>query len=170
MSKNRTHAAWERIHAMRAKLAELFPAAIMVKDGPDKRPLKLGIYHDIRALTLNTLDQREVSAALSVYCSSKKYLSTLVEGAIRIDLLGQPAGVVDAKAAADAVRALHKQANPPADLALDARRYRYLRSRPEDTIGKGGVFAGKTPENLILTEEDLDRHVDAAMAAEAAHG
>lgn len=50
----------------------------------------------------------------------------------------------------------------------DAERYQYLRSRPDDTIGKGGLFAGMTPKTgrggVILTDEDLDRAVDAALA------
>lgn len=50
----------------------------------------------------------------------------------------------------------------------DAARYRYLRNRPEDTIGRGGIFAGMTPKNVILTEGDLDRAVDLAMAGEPA--
>jgi len=49
--------------------------------------------------------------------------------------------------------------------ALDAERYRWLRSRDLETIRQGGVFAGMTPENIILNEEDLDQAVDAAIAA-----
>jgi len=49
-------------------------------------------------------------------------------------------------------------------LRVDAGRYRWLRSRNADTIDRGGVFAGKTPDNLILTEVDLDQAIDAAMA------
>jgi NTP pyrophosphatase (non-canonical NTP hydrolase) len=52
-------------------------------------------------------------------------------------------------------------------VALDARRYRWLRSRDVDTIRQGGVFAGQTPENLVLSEEHLDAAIDAAMAARA---
>ncbi len=48
----------------------------------------------------------------------------------------------------------------------DASRYRWLRGRDLETIDKGGVFAGKTPENVVLNGEDLDRAVDAAMEAE----
>lgn len=55
-----------------------------------------------------------------------------------------------------------------ADLAHDAARYRWLRERDLDTIDQGGVFAGKTPDNIVMNQEDLDAHVDAAMAAEAA--
>lgn len=47
----------------------------------------------------------------------------------------------------------------------DAARYRFLRSRDLDTIGKGGVFAGLTPDNMVLNEEHLDAAVDVAMAA-----
>lgn len=50
-------------------------------------------------------------------------------------------------------------------LRRDAERYRWLRSRPTDTIDCGGVFAGRTPQNVILTGADLDRAVDAAMSA-----
>lgn len=49
------------------------------------------------------------------------------------------------------------------ELERDAARYRWLRSRDPDTIATGGVFAGITPENLILTEEHLDVAVDMAM-------
>lgn len=55
-----------------------------------------------------------------------------------------------------------------AELARDAARYRWLRERDLDTIDRGGVFAGKTPDNIVMNQEDLDQHVDAAMAAEAA--
>ncbi|MDM9555578.1 hypothetical protein QU926_18310 [Pseudomonas asiatica] len=49
-------------------------------------------------------------------------------------------------------------------LRLDAERYRWLRSRDLETISKGGVFAGLTPDNLVLNEETLDQAIDAAMA------
>ena len=49
------------------------------------------------------------------------------------------------------------------DDARDAARYRWLRSRDLNTIVEGGVFAGLTPENVVLNGEDLDRAVDGAM-------
>jgi hypothetical protein len=45
----------------------------------------------------------------------------------------------------------------------DARRYRWLRSRNLDAINEGGIFAGKTPDNVILNGVDLDREIDVAM-------
>lgn len=49
-------------------------------------------------------------------------------------------------------------------LRLDAGRYRWLRSRDLEAISQGGVFAGLTPDNLVLNEETLDQAIDNAMA------
>ena len=49
-------------------------------------------------------------------------------------------------------------------LHLDAGRYRWLRSRDLETISQGGVFAGMTPDNLVINKETLDQAIDAAMA------
>jgi len=51
--------------------------------------------------------------------------------------------------------------------ARDAARYRWLRERDLDTIKAGGVFAGKTPANVVLNGEDLDVAIDDARALEA---
>ncbi|HEP9999337.1 TPA: hypothetical protein VDW59_001686 [Pseudomonas aeruginosa] len=48
-------------------------------------------------------------------------------------------------------------------LRKDAARYRWLRERDLDTITQGGVFAGMTPENIVLNQEDLDAEIDAAL-------
>jgi len=55
------------------------------------------------------------------------------------------------------------------DLEKDAARYRWLRERNLDTVYAGGVFAGKTPENLILNGEDLDVAIDAALNPTPTH-
>ena len=47
------------------------------------------------------------------------------------------------------------------------RRYAYLRSRNLDVIQSGGVFAGKTPDNIILNGQDLDFAIDTAMVMDA---
>lgn len=48
-------------------------------------------------------------------------------------------------------------------LKLDAKRYRHLREKDIDTIEKGGVFAGMTPDNYVLNGYDLDEAIDAEM-------
>ncbi|WP_421547849.1 hypothetical protein [Pseudomonas sp. QD4] len=52
------------------------------------------------------------------------------------------------------------------EMRKDGERYRWLRSRDLETINQGGVFAGITPQNMVLNEETLDEAVDAAMAKE----
>ena len=54
--------------------------------------------------------------------------------------------------------------------ARDATRYRWLRARDLETICQGGVFAGMTPQNVILNGQDLDDAIDAAIAAQAKQG
>jgi len=45
----------------------------------------------------------------------------------------------------------------------DAARYQYLRNADINAVYSGGLFAGKTPDNLVLNGEDLDNEIDAAM-------
>ena len=52
------------------------------------------------------------------------------------------------------------------DIADDAARYRWLKSRDLNTIKDGGVFAGMTPDNYIITGDDLDRAVDDGIEKE----
>ena len=53
------------------------------------------------------------------------------------------------------------------ELYDDAIRYKYLRNRSLNTIENGGVFAGLTPENVILNGADLDRAIDDAILEDA---
>lgn len=51
-----------------------------------------------------------------------------------------------------------------AEIEPDARRYRYLRDRDLDAIDRGGVFAGRVPQNVVINGDDLDAAIDAALA------
>jgi hypothetical protein len=62
----------------------------------------------------------------------------------------------DDKVEGPALQALHR----------DAERYRWLRERDVETIYMGGVFVGKTPDNIVLNGIDCDAAVDAARIAE----
>lgn len=58
-------------------------------------------------------------------------------------------------------------------LEADAARYRYLRDRDPGPDGQPvpqGLFVGQVPNNLILTGEDADRAIDAALSQGADHG
>jgi len=49
----------------------------------------------------------------------------------------------------------------PQDMRDYAVRYAILRNAPIDAIRAGGVFAGKTPDNVVINGEHLDAAVDA---------
>jgi len=62
-----------------------------------------------------------------------------------------------------------EQPAPVADaLRKNAERYQWLRERDLETILCGGVFAGQTPNNVVLNGEDLDTAIDAAMSKQVA--
>lgn len=75
-------------------------------------------------------------------------------------------GVTSVGAQAELCAMLDRQRQAYAADIRDARRYRYLRARNLDTIRRGGVFAGKTPDNVVLNGSDLDLAVDVATAIE----
>jgi hypothetical protein len=80
-----------------AVLSEWFPLAFKP---PVFRPLKLRIHLDL--IERAPVTAEEVHAALSIHCHALSYLRAQVAGAPRIDLDGNPAGVVSAEEAASA--------------------------------------------------------------------
>ncbi|WP_177477853.1 hypothetical protein [Pseudomonas sp. GW531-T4] len=60
-----------------------------------------------------------------------------------------------------------EQPAPVADAQRkDAERYQWLRERDLETLHRGGVFAGQTPQNMVLNGKDLDDAIDAAKLGE----
>jgi ProP effector len=89
MNKQRLTAALELIGV----LAEGFPACFAVNPSY-RKPLKLGIHHDILAQLGDTISLRALSDALRIYVGNLGYLAALTAGADRLDLDGMPAGTV----------------------------------------------------------------------------
>ena len=76
-----------------ALLAERWPRCFMLAE--DRRlPLKVGIFHDLKAALGGKVSPDQVSRALGTYCSAPDYQRRLKDGAARIDLDGQRAGTV----------------------------------------------------------------------------
>ena len=93
-------------------LADAYPACF---DGENPRPLKLGIHRDLMAAGF---EKAAVKRALARYCNRPRYRKALCVGAIRVDLQGQPAGVVTAAEAetarADLIAWTARKAGQPA--------------------------------------------------------
>ena len=88
----------QAVAAAIALLAELYPKCFSIYEGR-RRPLKIGIHKDILAAVDGALTPLELSNALRVYCANGAYLRSSREGAQRIDLDGNPAGIVVAEEA-----------------------------------------------------------------------
>ncbi len=76
-----------------ASLIEQFPVCF---DMAHPRPLKVGIHHDLLALGFPAADAKPsgVRRVLARYCNRPRYRNAVRAGAVRVDLHGQPAGVV----------------------------------------------------------------------------
>ncbi len=68
---------------------------------------------------------------------------------------------------AELVRLLTTVPQDDSSEARDAARYRYLREQPIDSIERGGIFVGLTPQNIVANGADLDARMDAAMGVQA---
>jgi|SRR5215472_14125298 len=86
-------------------LAEFYPKCFSIYE-ERRRPLKLNIHLDIQAALDSAITPAELHRALGTYCSNPIYLGTLRKGAWRLDLNGEPAGVVTADEEAHAKAAL----------------------------------------------------------------
>ncbi|QND55664.1 ProQ/FINO family protein [Mesorhizobium huakuii] len=76
-------------------------------DRKNARPLKIGIREDMLAAGHGAV---EVSVGLGWYTRRQNYGKRQIEGAVRVDLAGQPAGTVTAAQAAHAAKALVRRA------------------------------------------------------------
>lgn len=89
------------------KLAALYPACF---DWTHPRPLKIGIREDLIAAGHK---RKRIYRALWKYCSLQRYLKATQVGTPRIDLQGQPVGVVTAEEEAIAKAKLSGTWTPP---------------------------------------------------------
>lgn len=91
-----------------AETRRLFVAkwpTVFAPKGADKRPLKIGVDADVRA-ALPDLPAERVLGALLDYRRGPTYLRNLKEGATRVGLDGNPAGVVTARQEKTSIEAL----------------------------------------------------------------
>jgi sRNA-binding protein len=133
-----------------ALLTEKFPAAFGERNGA-RRPLKIGIDIDILADQSGFfISSAAVRAALGSYTNSYRYLISMQPGAVRVDLFGQPAGVVTEEEAACARQLLAEKVKPQYKSAASTppfptgnRPHRRLKALPESAGSAHGGKAGR---------------------------
>ena len=77
--------------AMLATLCQRWPKCFDLKN---RRPLKIGIVHDLMRELGDPALLRELKAALNLYCGNRAYLSALKAGVPRLDLHGNEVSFV----------------------------------------------------------------------------
>jgi sRNA-binding protein len=122
------------VNALIARLATLFPQTFFIYE-QRRQPLKVGIHHDLAGV----MPERELNMALGMYTRNTGYLRSMQEGAERIDLSGNPVGVVTAEQAVGAAN------------GVDARMQHKLETARERKIAthKKYVEAWATVDKLI---------------------
>ena len=140
-------------------LAEWFPQTFVLEKYLPHRPLKIGICPDILA-RCPVLTRRELGTVLGVYASRVMYLQSLVAGAIRIDLDGNPAGEVsaaDAEHAAATLAGILASRETRRAAAMAAKRSARDHERAPPTASPTPLAAAPTAKVLTLKERPVLR-------------
>jgi hypothetical protein len=101
VSRFADHAAGPRdraIDAVLELLAGRWPLCFFVYEAR-RRPLKIGIRDEILSALNGAVTPKELGGALRHYTGNRRYLRHSIAGAARIDLDGNPCGVVTAEGA-----------------------------------------------------------------------
>jgi ProP effector len=93
-------------------LCERFPGTF-VRNPAERQPLKRGIDRDLVARLSGIVSHRALKRMLGSYTTCPEYRAKLIKGAARIDLGGNPAGVVTAGEAAYALAPRAAKTSPP---------------------------------------------------------
>lgn len=89
-----------------AYLAEKFPLCFILEG--EAKPLKIGLFQDLADVLQDDerVSKTQLRQALRQYTSNWRYLHGCREGAVRVDLQGNPAGVLEAEHVAHAAQQL----------------------------------------------------------------
>jgi ProP effector len=102
------------------ELAARYPRTFFLA-GPDRRPLKIRINRDLRAVRPQPYSRTQLERFFRFYTTSVDYLAALKAGAARLDLAGNVAGHVSEAEAADAVERAARYAARQAERLQEAR-------------------------------------------------
>jgi len=146
----------QEILQVRAAVVLQFPNCFVPKGAP-KRPLKIGIVKDLLAAGREAfpgLSVRLIKAFLADYCGGPNYHKAIVKGAIRVDLNGSFAGIVDAPSAAFSHRRLTEikaRAEARRKRVATARMSPLERKRADLERLERAQFAAERSDNFYYT-------------------
>jgi sRNA-binding protein len=127
-------------------LAELWPGTFIVRENK-RRPLKLGIDHDLAvaaadAIAAGNVTVADLKIALRYYTGAVGYLrACLREGAERIDLNGAGTGIITAAEAAFAAEMLFRRSKPIPINAKPGGSPQSHRAKPQPKNGRRHAYS-----------------------------
>ena len=108
-AKNKSTNPVDPVVLIIGKLQRLYPKAFPKNPSP-KVPLKIGILEDLQLRSEEIgISKEDLQLAIKTWCKSSRYWHACKEGADRLDLDGNPVGVVEATGAAHAKGMVRKQ-------------------------------------------------------------
>ena len=120
------------------RLQKHFPKTFPKNPAP-KLPLKIGIHQELLAKAKEIgLEEPAITEAVKTWCRGTRYWASIVEGAPRVDLEGNPAGEVNARDAAQArsLEARRKQPRKPKPATPAAQTIPDSPSIPEPAVSE----------------------------------
>jgi ProP effector len=135
------------VDALIAMLVEQFPRAFFAYQ-LRRRPLKIGVFHDLTAALGDSIDRRMLRTALHYYVQNIGYLIAQKAGADRIDLDGNPSGTVTADEAENArqrLAAIAARRKPKVEAEKPTTAARMAQEKPEEAKATVAKSAEKPP-------------------------
>jgi len=143
------------------KLQKRFPHAFPKNPSP-KVPLKVGIFEDLMAVAPElALSEAELREAIKTWCRGSRYWTSLVEDAVRVNLVGDEAGRVSS---VDAARARHLEKKRAARSGSKAQA---VAKTPAATAAPVAPVAPAAPVAPVATAKPAAPATPAAPAATA---
>ncbi|MEG3081798.1 ProQ/FINO family protein [Halomonas sp. 5021] len=144
-------------HALLAQWYKRYPKAFFKGH---TQPLKVGIHHDLAER--EPWSGKLIRRALANYVNLPRYIKSVREGATRIDLEGNEAGVVDAEAARHAAQKRAQQVSSPPSEPVQATQEAPSRAKTakpkkpkKQTSEKAGGSAKNTPTDANKPQKQL---------------
>ncbi|MDO4697180.1 MAG: RNA chaperone ProQ [Pasteurellaceae bacterium] len=147
-------------------LSEKFPQCFSLES--EVKPLKIGLFQELaEALSEETnISKTLLRQALRAYTANWHYLQNCKEGAVRVGLLGEEAGVVDASQAAHAAQTLEQAKARFAEKRIQQRKAQrkafFKRQAKEANMKKQGELKKGEPmaslESLAALESKFSRY------------
>lgn len=150
-----------------AYLAEKFPLCFSIEG--EAKPLKIGLFQELAEALKDDerVSKTQLRQAIRAYTNNWRYLHACREGAMRVDLQGQPCGVIEQEQAEHAATQLAESKakvteKKAAEKALKANKKRPRFVKKENKDNRASVVKSVRKEKVNLTAVDFSQLTEGA--------